>query len=461
MSKDVVNLDVFTEYLNNTRTNANTVKVISAAVLTDMFEFFDFGILSVVLPLWVKQWSLSGIEIGLLSTVVGVGAVIGSFLISALGDRIGRRNAVAYGIIITGISTALISVTPERGVLFVLIMRFLEGIGIGGAYAVDYSLLQEFAPNKLRGFTAGLTSSLIPFGTALAAFAGAFLLPVIGWRPLFLLGLIIVAIAIYMRVQIPETPRFLYVKGKIKESAKSLVWAMGMNPSRDVDKVNEVEQRLSEMSRTMQLKFPKFREQMSLLVSYKREFTIITSLGFVLGFVGYATFPFIPTFLVLNYNMSSTQASLIYAYIYTAASLGRAIASLFTDLTNRLSVLRVLAIANIIFLTGLAFVVGTPLLLLILVPATLAGDNIFPPTMVYANELFPTRVRSTASGHTYAVARIGSILSTFGIGYFLGTPPNIANTAPMWIVSAILYVVYSAIIFSKLVYETKNRSLGL
>jgi Major Facilitator Superfamily. len=115
MSKDVVNLDVFTEYLNNTRTNANTVKVISAAVLTDMFEFFDFGILSVVLPLWVKQWSLSGIEIGLLSTVVGVGAVIGSFLISALGDRIGRRNAVAYGIIITGISTALISVTPERG----------------------------------------------------------------------------------------------------------------------------------------------------------------------------------------------------------------------------------------------------------------------------------------------------------------------------------------------------------
>lgn len=59
-------------------------------------------------------------------------------------------------------------------------MRFLEGIGIGGAYAVDYSLLQELAPNKLRGFTAGLTSSLIPFGTALAAFAGAFLLPVIG-----------------------------------------------------------------------------------------------------------------------------------------------------------------------------------------------------------------------------------------------------------------------------------------
>jgi|GEM_PF-416103 len=463
MSKDTNHtVDTFTSYLTAAKFNPNTLTVIIATVFTDMFEFFDFGILSVALPIWIKVWKLTGIEIGLLSTVVGIGAVIGSYLISLLSDRVGRRNGVIIGILITAVSTALISATPERNVGYILAMRFLQGIGIGGAYSVDYSLLQELAPNRLRGFTAGLTASMIPFGTAIAAYAGVLLLPIFGWRPLFLLGLIIVVIAIFLRLQIPETPRFLYVKGKLEESARSLVWAMGMNPKFNMDKVKEVQVAIENMRKTVSVRFPSFTEQMKLLVSYRKEFSLITVLGFVIGFVGYSTYPFVPTFLVLNYGMTAAEAALIYAYIYTAASIERIITSLSLDLASRIQVLRVIAILNIIFFIGMMFTVGTPLLLFALVPATLAGDAAFPATMVYANELYPTRTRASASGNTYGTARIGSILSTFAIGYYLGTPPNMTNTVPVWLICAILYAIYAIMVFSKrLAYETKYKSLGI
>jgi len=82
--------------------------------------------------------------------------------------------------------------------------------------------------------------------------------------------------------------------------------------------------------------------------------------------------------------------------------------------------------------------------------------------MVYANELYPTRTRASASGNTYGTARIGSILSTFAIGYYLGTPPNMTNTVPVWLICAILYAIYAIMVFSKrLAYETKYKSLGI
>jgi len=56
-----------------------------------MLEFYDFGLLSVVIPTWLKIWSLTGIETGLLVSIVGVGGVIGAFVFPVLGDRIGRR----------------------------------------------------------------------------------------------------------------------------------------------------------------------------------------------------------------------------------------------------------------------------------------------------------------------------------------------------------------------------------
>jgi hypothetical protein len=63
MSKETI--DIFTSYLTNTKFNLNTLKVVIAAVPCNMLEFFDFSILSAVLLLWIKEWKLTGIKVGL------------------------------------------------------------------------------------------------------------------------------------------------------------------------------------------------------------------------------------------------------------------------------------------------------------------------------------------------------------------------------------------------------------
>src|SRR5271166_5377052 len=138
------------------RLTANQWKIISAAILGDMLDFFDFFLIGYVLVFIVTQWKLTFIESGVILLAAGVMAA-----------------------------------TPDQyGWLFLAFFRMLVGVGQAGMVAVDLPLVQEFVPSSKRGFVGGIVTSTISVGGALGAAAGAYLGPTIGWRGLFLLGLL-------------------------------------------------------------------------------------------------------------------------------------------------------------------------------------------------------------------------------------------------------------------------------
>jgi MFS family permease len=118
-----------------------------------------------------------------------------------LADRIGRVQVMCLTILTYSVFTAACGLAP--GLLLFGIFRFLAGFGIGGEWAAGVSLLHESAPERVRVRYAGWLHTATPTGQILAAFV-SLLYPILGWRGLFLVGVLPALLTIYLRRSIPE-----------------------------------------------------------------------------------------------------------------------------------------------------------------------------------------------------------------------------------------------------------------
>src|ERR1700679_474637 len=169
---------------------ANQWKIAIAATLGDMLDFFDFFLIGFVLAFIVKGWQLTYGLSGMILLSSGISAPFGSLFYGWLADKIGRRKVMILTVLNFSLATGAMAVTPEHGWLFLSICRFFVGMGVTGLFTVDIAIVQEFVPAYKRGWVTGLTTSLLPAGTLLGALAGAYLEPSVGWRGLFVVGLL-------------------------------------------------------------------------------------------------------------------------------------------------------------------------------------------------------------------------------------------------------------------------------
>ena len=141
------------ERLDQTRSlTANQLRILAAAILGEMLEFFDYFLIGFVLAFIVGPWKLSFGQsaINLLSS--GIGAILGAAVWGRLADRIGRRAVFIGTVLNFSIATGILALTPDQGWIFLTIFRFFVGFGVGGLYCVDLPLVQEFVPASRRGF---------------------------------------------------------------------------------------------------------------------------------------------------------------------------------------------------------------------------------------------------------------------------------------------------------------------
>src|SRR5579862_3290002 len=176
------------------RLTSNQWKLICTANVADLLDFFDLFLIGYVTAALTKEWSLTywqGVAILMAS---GIGAPPGAFIWRWLGDRIGRRTVFIWSAITISLATGIMVFTPGPdalvpGWLFLMFFRLFVGIGNAGIFTIDLPLVQEFVPTHKRGWVSALITTLLPGGSLLAGIIAASLLPFIGWRGLFLVGL--------------------------------------------------------------------------------------------------------------------------------------------------------------------------------------------------------------------------------------------------------------------------------
>src|SRR5438552_3333505 len=213
-----------------TSLTGNQIKILAAAIIGDALEFFDYFLIGFVLAFLIGPWKLTFGQSAVVLLSSGVGAIIGAYVWGWLADRIGRRKVFIGTVLNFSIATGLLYFTPDNGWIFLTIVRFFVGLGVGGLYCVDLPLVQEFMPSSKRGWVGGLVTCVIPLGVGIGAVLGAYATPAIGWRGLFAVGVLPALLVLLVRVWVPESPRWLVRQGRTEEARKSLAWALQVDP---------------------------------------------------------------------------------------------------------------------------------------------------------------------------------------------------------------------------------------
>src|ERR1700716_2613702 len=213
-----------------TSLTGNQIKILSAAIIGDALEFFDYFLIGFVLAFLIGPWKLTFGQSPTVLMSSGIGAIMGAYVWGWLADRIGRRKVFIGTVLNFSVATGLLYFTPDNGWIYLSTMRFFVGVGVGGLYCVDLPLVQEFMPSSKRGWVGGLVTCVIPLGVGLGAVLGAYATPAIGWRGLFAVGVLPALLVLLGRVWVPESPRWLARQGRIEEARESLAWALQVNP---------------------------------------------------------------------------------------------------------------------------------------------------------------------------------------------------------------------------------------
>ena len=395
-----------------TKLTGNQRRIIAAAVLGDMLEFFDYFLIGYVVAFIAGPWKLTFGQSAVILLSSGFGAMFGAVFYGWLADKIGRRKVFLMTVINFSIATGILTFTPDKAWIFLSVFRFLIGFGVGGLYCVDLPLVQEFVPASKRGMVGGLVTAAVPIGVLLGAALGAFATPYVGWRGLFAIGMVPGLLTLLIRAWVPESPRWLIQMGRIEEARKSLAWALEMDPA--ALPMGAPEGQKQPMSRLSDI----FRYPRSLAVSW------ITNLGAQTGYYGLTLW--VPTLLVQLLGVSPARASFLLIFVNFAGLFGRIGLSYLSDAIGRKGAGAIASFAAAI-LTVLAAIYhnaffGTvSVFWIILIVNNAFADGGFAIVGPYASEVWPVALRTTGMGSAYGFGGLGKVIGPWGLALIVGS----------------------------------------
>jgi putative MFS transporter len=198
-----------------------------------LFDAFDALSLAFILPVLIGLWHLSPGQIGVLIAAGYLGQVVGALLFGWLAERMGRVPSATVTVGIMSVMSIACAFAGNFSILFVL--RFVQGIGVGGEVPVAATYINELSQAHGRGRFFILYELIFPLGLLGAAQLGAFLVPRFGWEYMFLVGGIPgIAVALLI-FRLPESPRWLIFKGRFEEAERIIEGLEASTTKRNLD----------------------------------------------------------------------------------------------------------------------------------------------------------------------------------------------------------------------------------
>jgi len=220
--------------------------LIALSTLVTLFDGLDMMMMSFTAPYMQDELSLTDTQISLAFSAGTAGMVVGGLIFSYVGDRIGRRPTIIFCTMAFGILTFATGFAPNYEILFLL--RFLDGLAIGGALPLAWALNVEFVPRHMRATVVAFIMMGFSFGSAAAAPLTNMIAPVHGWEGVYFVGGIgSLLCAVLIAFILPESPRFLVTKGikpaLVAKILKRLDHAIDVRPDDHFVLVDEVQRK--------------------------------------------------------------------------------------------------------------------------------------------------------------------------------------------------------------------------
>src|SRR5882724_4203472 len=198
------------------------VKLLLTCAAVLLLDGFDTTAIGYVAPSLARVWSLTKGALGPVFSAGLFGLMIGALLLGPLADRIGRRKIIIFCTLAFGLGTLATALVQDVNTL--LVIRFLTGLGLGGAMPNTVAMTSEFSPHRRRATMVMIMFCGFSAGAALGGLLAAALIPQFGWRSVFVVGgvapLLLVPI---LALRLPESVRFLALTGGANERVEQLL----------------------------------------------------------------------------------------------------------------------------------------------------------------------------------------------------------------------------------------------
>ncbi|KAJ6296486.1 hypothetical protein OIU77_005546 [Salix suchowensis] len=407
--------------------------VLAYAGLGWFAEAMEIMILSFVGPVVKSQWNLSSTQESLLSTVVFAGMLVGAYSWGLFSDYCGRRKGFLGITIITSAAGLLSTFSPNY--VSLLILRCLVGVGLGGG-PVFSSWFLEFVPASHRGTWMVVFSTFWTFGTIFEAALAWIVLPRLNWRWLLALSSLPSIAQLFFYCIVPESPRYLSMKGRITEAHNILEKIAQLNQSKlppgvlvsdstiGLDEESAPSKYTPLLSSTRKLLSDCKSGFSSFVMLFSSKLTRTTLLLWLLFFGNAFSYYGI---ILLTSELSSEEGRCgstvlqsenlqndslyINVFITSLAELpGILLSAVIVDRFGRKLSMAFMFVLACIFLLPLVIRQHATLTTALLFGARMCTIGTFTVAGIYAPEVYPTAVRATGAGVASAVGRIGGML---------------------------------------------------
>src|SRR6202166_3765868 len=198
------------------------IRLLLACAAVLFLDGFDTQAIGYVAPDLARDWGLARGALGPVFSAGLFGLMIGALIFGPVADRIGRKKIIVFSTAAFGIGT--LATVFAQDISSLLMIRFLTGLGLGGALPNAVALTSEFSPHRRRATMVMAMFVGFSIGAALGGLLAAALIPQFGWRSVFVVGgvapLVLVPI---LALRLPESVRFLALTGRANDSVAQLL----------------------------------------------------------------------------------------------------------------------------------------------------------------------------------------------------------------------------------------------
>jgi MFS transporter, putative metabolite:H+ symporter len=390
-------------------------RLLGIAGLGWMFDAMDVGILSFIIAALKTDWDLTVEQMGWIGSVNSIGMAVGALLFGILADRMGRKNVFIITLLLFSIGSAVSALATT--LTFFLVLRFFIGMGLGGELPVASTLVSESVPADQRGKVVVLLESFWAGGWLVAALISYFIIPKFGWQTALLISALPAFYALYLRINLPDSPRFTSLKPKDRLSAMESMKRLWTS-------------------------------------EHARNTTMLWILWFCVVFSYYGMFLWLPSVMVMK--GFSLIKSFQYVLIMTLAQLpGYFTAAWLIERRGRKFVLVTYLIGTALSAYFFGNADGLGLLITSGIFLSFFNLGAWGALYAYTPEQYPTNIRGTGAGMAASFGRIGGILGPLLVGYLVARDQDISIIFTIF--CAAILVGAAAVLFMG--QETKNKEL--
>ncbi|WP_168415273.1 MFS transporter [Acinetobacter indicus] len=382
--------------------------IIVLCFLVAAMDGFDIAAVGFIAPALIAEWSLSPADLAPLFLSGVFGLMLGAFMFGPLADKFGRKRIIIWSVIIFGIGVLISAFSPNLTTL--VILRFLTGLGLGGAMPNAVTITSEYCPTSRRSTLVTVMFCGYTMGAAAGGLLSGQLIQLIGWQGILIIGGLVPLLTLpFLYYFMPESLRFMVLNKFSKEKIDTVIRKMA--PKGQV--IPELVASVTE------------KQNVSVRELFSKDYfagTLLFWCAFTMGsIIIYMISSWMPTILK-NEGFDLQSASWITSAFQIGGTVGALVIAFFMDKIGQSRVLTISYVVGafcvLLLSTGVSNL-STMLIVLGIfgIGAGISGSHV--GIHVFCSSYYPTHCRSTGVSWAGGAGRLGSFIGSGAVGWLM------------------------------------------